>query len=103
MDYPHVIQTPGVCRGKPRIENTRIKVETIAEWVVHAGQTPAEVQKAHPQLDLGQIHAALAYYYDHQEDIEESLREGHRVADALRGSFPSKLPKRPGSAAPATE
>jgi uncharacterized protein (DUF433 family) len=91
MNYAYIIQTPGVCRGKPRVDGTRIKVEMIAEWIVHGGRLPAEVQASHPHLTLAQIHSALAYYYDHRAELDASLQEGRRLADELRTRFPSAL------------
>lgn len=91
MDYPYIVTTPGTCRGKPRIDGTRIKVEMIAESVVHLGQTPLEYQAAHPHLTLAQIHSALAYYYDHRNETEASIREGHQLAEEMHKQFPSRL------------
>jgi uncharacterized protein (DUF433 family) len=91
MSYAYIVQTPGICRGKPRIDGTRIKVEMIADWIVHGGQPPVEVQSAHPSLTMAQIHSALAYYYDHRAEVDASLEEGRRSADELRGRFPSPL------------
>jgi uncharacterized protein (DUF433 family) len=59
----------------------------IAEWIVHLRQTPEEVKHSHPHLTLAQIQSALAYYYDHSEEIEESLREGERIEKEARKLF----------------
>ena len=44
----------------------------------------------HPDLSLAQIHAALAYYFDHQDEfdrqIEGSLREAERLAAEAKDS-----------------
>jgi len=46
---------------------------------------------AHPHLMLAQIHAALAYYFDHAEEVENSLIEGDEREKELRSQFPSRL------------
>ena len=46
---------------------------------------------AHPHLTLAQIHAALAYYFDHAEEVENSLIEGDEREKELRSQFPSRL------------
>jgi len=43
---------------------------------------------------LADIHAALAYYYDHQVEIERDINDGDAFLNALRNSSPSKLAKR---------
>ena len=89
MEYAYIVTSPGTSWGKPRIEGTRIKVEMIAEWILHLRQTPEEVQGSHPHLTLAQIHSALAYYYDHREEIDASIREGQRFAEEMRQQAPS--------------
>jgi uncharacterized protein (DUF433 family) len=39
----HIVQTPGVCAGKPRIAGHRIKVEQVAVWHERMGQSPAQI------------------------------------------------------------
>src|SRR5437867_3900264 len=91
MDYPHIVCTPDTCAGQPRIDGTRITVNLVAEKVVHLRLTPEEVLIDHPHLTLAQIHAALAYYFDHRTEVEASMREGKEFVEELRKRFPSKL------------
>jgi hypothetical protein len=42
-------------------------------------------------LSLADVYAALAYYFDHQSDIDRSIDEGQAFADALRARTPSKV------------
>jgi len=94
MKYAYIVTTPGTCAARPRIEGTRIAVDMIAQWVVHLGQTPEEVQRTHPHLTVAQIHSALAYYYDHRDEVEASLREGERIEQEARKRFPPRLPEK---------
>jgi len=91
MDYPHIVKTPDTCSGLPRIEGTRITVNLVIREVVRLRWTPEEVLMAHPHLMLAQIHAALAYYFDHAEEVENSLIEGDEREKELRSQFPSRL------------
>ena len=43
------------------------------------------------QLNLSDIHSALAYYFDNVDEIRNDIRRNDEVADQLRMSFPSKL------------
>ncbi len=91
MDYPHIVKTPDTCSGLARIEGTRITVNVIVREVVRLRWTPEEVLMAHPNLTLAQIHAALAYYFDHAEGVEASLNESDELEKELRSQFPSRL------------
>jgi len=45
------------------------------------GWSPEELQFQHPYLTLGQIHSALAYYWDHQETLDQHI---DRIQDELK-------------------
>jgi len=89
----HIVVTPGTLGGKARVAGRRISVEDIAIWHMRLGKTVDEIC-AEFDLSLAEVHAALAYYYDHQAEIERDISEGDAFARALRDSSPSKLAKR---------
>jgi len=86
----HIEVTPGVAGGKPRIAGRRITVQHIAIWHERLGMGADEIATEH-DLQLSDVYAALAYYYDHREDIDASIREGEALAEAMRKETPSKL------------
>ena len=43
-----------------------------------------EIHRQHPHLSLGQIHAAFAYYYDHQEEIDAQIQKDSQEYERLR-------------------
>ncbi len=87
-----IVKTPGTCGGRARIAGTRIKVEHVYNWVEHQGMTPAQVVLEYPQLTRAQVHAALAYYWSHQDEIQRDIAEGERLVAELRAQAgPSKL------------
>ncbi len=65
----HIEITDGVRGGKPRIAGTRIAVADIALWHLHDGRPLAEIA-ADYSLPLAAVHAAMAYYYDHQHEVD---------------------------------
>ena len=89
----HIVLTPGVCGGKPRIAGHRIKVAHIALWHERARLSPAEIVAQHPGLTLGDVHAALAYYHDHRDEIDADIRAGEELAERLAAEQPSLLDK----------
>ena len=42
-------------------------------------------------LSHAQVHAALAYYYDHRTEIDAREAEDEAQAEALKSRYPSKL------------
>ena len=61
----HIEITPEVRGGRPRIAGTRITVADIVIMHLRLGQSLEEIAGKY-DLDLADVHAALAYYYDHR-------------------------------------
>jgi len=82
----HIVATPGVCGGAPRIEGTRIRVADIATYAVLHHWS---VEKIAEELELtpAQIHAALAYYYDHKDEIDQAIKAADALARQIGTSF----------------
>lgn len=90
----HIAIKPGYCGGKPHIDGHRIKVQLIAELHTRSGMTPAEIAEVYPSISLAAVHAALAYYYDHKDQIEADIAEDARfVAEMKAKAGPSRLQK----------
>jgi len=82
--YPHITRDPEVRAGKACIEGTRLAVVDIV--LLHKrGYAPEEMQTYYMRaLTLAQVHSALAYYYDHREEIETYFEESHQAAAELQ-------------------
>ena len=89
----HIEITPGVAGGKPRIAGRRITVQNVAIWHERLGKSADEIATEY-DLTLADVYAALAYYFDHREEIDNSIREGEVLAEALRERMPSKLSRK---------
>ena len=61
--------------GAPTVEGTGIRVADIASAYEHSGYGPDEITQLYPDLSLGDVHRALAYYYDHIEDFRSPSSE----------------------------
>ncbi len=90
---PRIVTTPGTCGGKPRIAGHRIKVADVAIWYERMGLSPEEIVSSWPSLSLSDVHAALAYYYDHREQVDTDIRRGEEFADKIRAGQPSIFEK----------
>jgi uncharacterized protein (DUF433 family) len=86
---------PGYCGGEPHILGHRIKVRHVAVWHEEMAMSPAEIAATYPTITLAQVHAALAYYYDHQDEIRAAIAEEDRFVEELKAkSGPSLLQER---------
>jgi len=86
----HIEITPEVAGGKPRIAGHRITVQNIAIWHEQMGKSVDEISTEY-NLSLAAIYAALAYYFDHREEINRSIAEDEAFVHALREHTDSPL------------
>lgn len=52
------------------------------------GWSPEELAFQFPHLTMGQIHSALAYYWDHKAELDEDMARRLAYADELRRLTP---------------
>jgi uncharacterized protein (DUF433 family) len=90
----HIEVAPGVRGGKPRIAGRRITVADIVIWHEWLGQS-ADAIATEYDVTLADVYAALAYYYDHRAEIDESIRESQAFVEQIKQQIPSKLPRSP--------
>lgn len=81
---------PNICDGAPVVEGTRTWVLDIVIAFEHKGLSPDMIVEHYSQLDLGDVHSALSYYYNHVEEMKEALRR----KDDLRADL-SDFPPNP--------
>jgi hypothetical protein len=63
------------------------------------GMSPDEIVDDFPSLTLADVHAALAYYWNHRDEIEREIVEDRRETEELRkrigpGPLAEKLRRR---------
>lgn len=88
----HIEKTPGVCGGRARISGHRVRVLDIVAWHEKRGYCPDEIVDLFPGITLADVYAALTYYFDHRQEIEDELRQEDAWADWLIKNVPSKIP-----------
>ena len=74
IDYPYIVSNPEIAGGRPVIEGTRITINCIAGYY-QMGMNADEILDSLRHLTPSQVHSALAYYFDHQEEINADLKE----------------------------
>jgi len=79
--YEHVILNE---KEVPIIAGTNMKViELILEKTAY-GWSAEELQFQHPYLTLGQIHSALAYYWDHKDELDRDIEQRLEFVNKLQ-------------------
>jgi len=89
----YIESTPGTRAGKPLIAGTRITVADIVLMHRRMGRGLEEIAGTY-DLPLAAVYAAMAYYYDHKIEIDNSLDQDEAFAQAFRQNNPSRLRER---------
>ena len=61
--------------------NTKV-IEVVLDKLAY-GWSPEEMHFQHPHLSLAQIHAALAYYYAHQEELDSDIARRRKEVEEM--------------------
>jgi len=67
-----IVEDPEHSGGAPTVEGTGIRIKDIAVAYEHSGYDPDEITQLYPDLSLGDVHRALAYYYDHVDEFRSA-------------------------------
>jgi uncharacterized protein (DUF433 family) len=84
LTYAHIALSAD---GVPYIAGTRTKVEEVILDHLAYHWDAEEIQRQHSGLTLGQIYSALAYYYDHQGELDRQIDNGLREVAQIRASL----------------
>jgi uncharacterized protein (DUF433 family) len=77
-----IVKTEDVMGGKARLDGRRVSVFQIGEMYTVAGDTPEEIADQ-LSVSLADVHTALAYYYDHPEEMTAIREHQEAVIDDL--------------------
>ena len=81
VNYPHLTSDEP---GAVRIGQTRYKVIHLAFEHYHYGWSAEEIMRQHPDLRPGEVYAALAYFYDHHDELVQLMASQAAKVDELR-------------------
>ncbi len=87
--YEHIVLDE---RGVPRIAGTQLRAIDLVEAMRANGWMPEQLHEQHPELTLGQIYSALAYYWDHQQELDAAIAARRQELEHLKHQTrPSRL------------
>src|SRR5438105_12373513 len=88
VTYPQIEKPAGEPARLARVPRVRV-AQIVMDYLAH-GWSVDEMCRQHPYLMPAEAHAALAYYYDHQEEIDGEIRaELDQIGAARPGSHDS--------------
>ncbi len=86
----HISLNPEIRFGKPCIKGTRIAVIDIVNRYLEMEESLEDIAQDY-NLSLASVYSAMAYYYDHREEIEIRRAEGEAFAQEFTQNHPSLL------------
>lgn len=90
--YEHIIIDNN---GRPIIAGTTMKVKELVAERLAWGWSAEELLLNHPDLTLGKVYSALAYYADHQDEMDAAIQADIELINRLRDEHePSPLAAR---------
>jgi uncharacterized protein (DUF433 family) len=74
--------------GAVRVSDSQVLLDlVVAEF--RRGANASQIAASYPTISIAEVQAALAYYQQHQEKVEEYLRIRRETAEALRAKVES--------------
>lgn len=86
-----IMSKPEVCGGRPCISGTRVRVQDIYVWHELQGLSADEIVSRFPHLSMADVYSALAYYWDHRDEILRQMEEESRFVAQMKQTHPSPL------------
>ena len=84
--YEHIVLNASQV---PIIAGTSMKVVELVLAQLAYGWSPEELHFQFPYLILGQIYSALAYYWDHREELDRDIERRMEAVNQLRRTLGS--------------
>ena len=79
-EFPSIVRVEGINGGQPTVKGTRLSVKSIVGWR-RQGQSVDQIQAMYPELTMGQVYEALAYYEAHPHEIDAAFVEERRYLE----------------------
>src|SRR3954452_3056049 len=78
--------------GAVRVGSSRVSLDLVVEQYDN-GMTPEDMVRAYDTLVLADVHAVIAYYLRHRDEVQSYLERRAEEAEALRAKIEAKHPR----------
>jgi uncharacterized protein (DUF433 family) len=75
--------------GTIRIADSRVSLDSVLQHY-KLGASAEQIVQKFPALDLADVYAAISYYLNHEEEVEEYLRQQETQGDEVQKSIESE-------------
>ena len=82
LTYPHIQKTEGAPARLERLPRVRV-AQIVMDHIAH-GWSAEEICRQHSYLLPVEVYASLAYYFDHQEELDREIRAEWERAEQER-------------------
>src|SRR5947209_20119454 len=80
--YPHIVKPEGDPAHLDRMPRIRV-AQIVIDYLNH-GWSADEICIHYPHLKLAEVHSAMAYYFDHQSEIDGEIGAERRLIEESR-------------------
>jgi len=87
LTYPHSVKQPG--KPAPLEEHPRTRVPMLVADYLRRGCSAEEIARQYPYLTLAEVHAAMTYFFDHRQEIEDELLAEYREVEEWKKTHPT--------------
>jgi uncharacterized protein (DUF433 family) len=74
--------------GTIRIADSRVSLDSVLQHY-KLGASAEQISQKFPALELADVYAAIAYYFSHEEAVEEYLRQQEAAGDEVQTTIES--------------
>jgi len=86
-----ITKNPAVRSGKPCVAGTGLRVTDLVVAHLFHKRSPDEITSDY-EIPLAQVYAALAYYYQHKNELDEDIRRQILIARTAKETFTGGKP-----------
>lgn len=84
LTYPHIEKLDGEPARLTRLPRVRV-AQLVMDHLAH-GWSAEKICEEYPHLRPAEVHSAMAYYYDHRQEIEGEIEAEIKAIDAARAA-----------------
>src|SRR5947207_415711 len=78
--------------GAVRVGTSRVSLDLVVEQYEN-GMTPEDMIRAYDTLQLADVHAVIAYYLRHRDEVRSYMKRREDEAEAFRAKIEAEHPR----------
>ena len=90
----HIEIVEGALGPKARIAGHNIRVVDVVDWYEGRGMSADEIVEEFPTITKADVYAALAYYWDHKDELDRKIASDAAYVEEMMRLYPGRLQER---------